>query len=403
MKVKKIDLLVIIWSVLLVHISLVNRIPLINNYTRIQWYLTIIIGVILLLQFIKYGRIKNDKFMSILIIVFALAAFITSYLNQSYGYLSVGIFNTVMIVEIFFSMRRISYMGKSNLALKTVFYCLSCYCVLNDILMFTVPSKFYGVGNFLLYSKFFIAYLHMICLTLYISLKEASIVHSKIKIRRIILAWIYCVIVCSYINCATGIIGLFVMMILGVMIYLKKDGSSVKSLKGILGTLLISNGIVLIWDFLSNLEVVKYIVVTLLHKSMDMSNRIYIYAAIHKVLELQPFWGVGAENNFFICQKYLWISAAGKEGVAPDVQNGVLDLLLSYGGIGLFCLTLIFFICMKKGEKNRCISFAVLLIAYMVMSSVEIVFDKMFFFIVASYAYFECNNYKFDNYIRQEE
>ena len=70
-----------------------------------------------------------------------------------------------------------------------------------------------------------------------------------------------------------------------------------------------------------------------------------------------------------------------------DLQNGVADLLLSFGIVGIILVTLIIVFALKKGANIYMTGVLALTFTYMVLSSVEITLNQKFFSILALSAF----------------
>lgn len=374
MKVKKTEIMTVIISIILVHTTLIQRICSLDMFFYVRWLLVIILCGILLCN-VNYIYLRNNQFIVCVLAVFAICSIFSSYTNRSGGMLHVGIFNLIFILTLFASMKYISNVGTTEICIDTVFILLFIYCALNDLCMFALPEKFMGNDYYILNNKFYIAYLHIVLLAFY---------GCKKKINRVfyLVMWIESIIVCSNMESSTGITGLMVMFILSHIPYgwYKKLKNPVVALASILGC----SVILLIKDSILTLAPVQFMVTTLLNESLDLNSRTYIYAVLWKVLQLKPWFGFGAENNFNICQKFLLISRGQP---APDAQNGLADWLVSYGRIGTILLIVLVILCFKKAKHNSNYMLMVGLYVFFVLSSVEIDYDIIFFFLLASYAY----------------
>lgn len=384
MKVKKTEIMTVIISVILVHTTLIQRICSWDMFFYVRWFLVIILCGILFCN-LNYLRSRNNQLIELVLVAFAICSVISSYTNRSGGMLHVGIFNLLFILTLFASMKYISNVETTDICINTVFGLLFIYCTLNDLFMFALPEKFMGSGYYILNNKFYIAYLHIVLLAFY---------GCRKKINRVFyfVMWIASIIVCSNMGSSTGITGLVVMFILSHIPYgwyekLKKPVVA-------LASMLVCSVILLIKDSILTLAPVQFIVTTLLNESLDLNSRTYIYAVLGKVLQLKPWFGFGAENNFNACQKFLLIS---RGEAAPDAQNGLADWLISYGRIGTILLIVLVTLCFKKANNNNNYMLMIGLYAFFVLSSVEIDYDIIFFFMLASYAYLAPEN----NYIKR--
>ncbi len=380
MKVKKLDLVAVIISILLVHISLIQRIASWQSFYYIRWGMAAILFLILMVNIKVIVKRDLNPLLLLFILVFCCCSIYSSYLNRNGNMLHVGIFNVVFFVDTFGALKYIKEKNKTSICINTICIVLGIYCFLNDILMLTSPAHFFGNGNFLLYSKFLISYLHLILIAFYASKNNKND-------KFLFALWCWTVIICVYMECSTGIQGAVVMLILYLLpekflLLLKNQVVAIATMIGFSVILILKNAII-------DLPVVQYIIVNILHESTDLNSRLFIYNNLYKIMKINPLWGFGAENNYMACQRYLVIS---EYEAAPDAQNGLIDWLISYGSIGTVILLVIVFLCFAKARKNYNLYLMAMLYVFFVLGSIEIVFDIIFFFVLASYLYLECSD-----------
>ena len=166
MVIKKSDLKVIIMSILLVHTSLVQRVLSWQGFYYVRWASAVLLAIMLILFATKYLMSNINCLLMIALIVFCISSLYSSFLNRSGHMFHVGFFSVLFFLETFCVFKYVRESNKINVCINTLFFVLASYCFINDLLMFTAPGTFYGNGKFYLYSKFYIAYLHMVLLTL---------------------------------------------------------------------------------------------------------------------------------------------------------------------------------------------------------------------------------------------
>lgn len=369
------DIVVIVIATLLVPIALVQRVQSYMIYYYVRWYCSLILaGLIVIVFLIRYRstQIKiGMRYRYALLLVFIVSSLYSSFLNRSYSNLHVGIFNVLMLFEVFVSIAYISSINRIKLFKKLITVYAVLLCTANDLLMFGAPSTFFGNGNFLLYSKFYIAYLHIIAL---------GLLYEKLNRIQIYLLSAVIFAIFQYIHSGTGTIGLIVFVIF--ISFPSRVRALFTQRKYAFATLIISSLFVYLRNIILSSPLIQFIVVSVLHKSLDLTSRVYIYNSIGKILFVKPYFGFGQENNYLACQTYLKIS---KYEYAPDVQNGLLDWVVSYGFIGAIMLIIFVISCFNKEHVD---SYLVpILMSYFIMGSVEIPFDIMFFFVLALFVY----------------
>lgn len=379
MVIKKSNLIVFVISILLAHTSLVQRILSWQGYYYVRWISAILLAFLLLIFATKYLVRNVNILLMTALIMFCMSSLYSSFLNRAGYMFHVGVFNVLFFIETFCVFKYVKETKKVSVCINTLLFVLSLYCFINDVLMFMAPETFYGNGKFFLYSKFYIAYLHMVLFTLY-QCKENKKVHISFFL------WIMSMVVCIYTDCSTGIVGLVILLLLllpdKIAMILKNEFVALAVAVGCSLLLLLKDAMIMI-------PAVRYFIVNILHESIDLNSRMIIYQSLAKILNIHPLWGFGAENNYNACQRFLVISPYE---AAPDAQNGLIDWLISYGRIGTIILLIVLFLCFRVArKKNRGgnVYFLCTIYSFFVLGSIEIVFDIIFFFLLSGYVYLD--------------
>ena len=121
---------------------------------------------------------------------------------------------------------------------------------------------------------------------------------------------------------------------------------------------------VLFWGLaLLQIPLIKNFIENVLHESTDLTGRTLIYARAMMSLTISPIFGVGNENNYTVARMF---------SKGANLQNGILDNVLSYGlvGTGVFLLLLLF--CIYKGKKINNYPFVIWVYVWIVLSMVEV-------------------------------
>ena len=135
MKVKKLDLVAIVISVLLVHISLIQRITSWQGFYYIRWGMAIILFLFLLLNIKVIVKKDLNLFLLLFIIIFCCCSIYSSYLNRNGNMFHVGVFNVVFFIDTFGTLKYIKERNKTSICIDTICIVLGMYCFLNDILI----------------------------------------------------------------------------------------------------------------------------------------------------------------------------------------------------------------------------------------------------------------------------
>ena len=85
------------------------------------------------------------------------------------------------------------------------------------------------------------------------------------------------------------------------------------------------------------------IIENILNETTDLTGRVNIYAKTAMIMNANPLYGVGIDNNYEVSMRLTH---------AADVQNGILDIILSYGWIGVIILFVFLMYVIKQSQKN---------------------------------------------------
>lgn len=383
------DVLIVMLGVLLTLSCLIQRVFAIDGYYNVRWLLTAAILVITSISMLIYK--KDDFGCSTLpfvgLVAFLLSSFVSSYLNRNGYMLHVGVFSILMVLDIYLVCQLSIRTDGFGLLCKSILASLAVACLLNDILCI-VSDSYYGNGRFLLYSKFYASYLHILLVILYGFLYERS---RYPRARFFILAGV-CAIMVKYLDCDTAVVGLLCVVIFSICSE-RIIKAMMNPVTAIVSMVVLSLMLVAVSGILE-FPIVRWVITDLFGESSDLNSRRFIYESMGVIFHIKPFFGFGSENNFAACQHYIRLNPYE---TAPDVQNGLLDWVVSYGIVGTLLAILFIFLCFRTVSVcirrrsyqtlNSVKWITFLLYAFFLMGSVEIVFDILFFFSLILYLF----------------
>ena len=118
---------------------------------------------------------------------------------------------------------------------------------------------------------------------------------------------------------------------------------------------------------LTQVPAVKMIIENILNETTDLTGRVNIYAKTAMIMNANPLYGVGIDNNYEVSMRLTH---------AADVQNGILDIILSYGWIGVIILFVFLMYVTKQSQKNDNKVTIYAIYVYIALSIVEITFRQ---------------------------
>lgn len=347
-----------------------------NNYEySTKRYLEIIVLLLLILLDLKLLIKRKYIVINTLVILLAGVAIYASWINRNLTSSSVvtTIFYVIQIIDCFLYAEYIESSDNYDNGIKTLFYLSLFYCVLTDGLMFVdLKTKTYAWGTEVFYlvgNKFNVAYLHLLTTVLFVQLYEQKIERKKMSVVGL---YIWSFIVSVYVQCTTAIIGLIII----IVFFSKKEKyrDFLVDPKKIFVTLLICDTVLVFFSQVLKFGPIRFVIENILHESVDLTNRVYIYERSFVMLLSKPWFGYGYDNN--IAQSRIFTQA-------NNTQNGLMDCIVSYGIIGTVLTVAIILVVVAKCKKRNSYALLALMLTYIILSSVEITIRGFFFLILA--------------------
>lgn len=364
----------IILSVLIVHIGLVNLGSHILNYMRIQLYLELFVAFIYLRQISKLKRFKNQTFV---IGIFCMMIMVSSFFNKNKydgANIETSLVFALAIIELYLYAQLLVVTQRVVLGVKMVWFCVLFYCGLNDILILINPSDFAAstkmgylsstFNNFLLGNKFLVSYLHVFAIVFYIYLCERRKRVSYIKIA-ILFAW--SISISLYVECTTAFIGQLILILM--ILFKEKITEIIRKTKSVLITLAVSDSFFLFNATLLQIPFIQNIITNILHEDVGLTGRISAYAHAFLLISGSPIIGYGYDNNYSVSRLILNID---------NVQNGLLDYVVSFGVVGTILFLIILIMNIRRLPKCCNPAFLFLVYVFIILSSVEVTLTLKF-------------------------
>lgn len=176
---------------------------------------------------------------------------------------------------------------------------------------------------------------------------------------------VWLLIVSVYSECSTMVAGTILFILL--MCFGKKiNNILLKPLFSVIFLVLCDTILILNYS-LTQVPAVKMIIENILNETTDLTGRVNIYAKTAMIMNANPLYGVGIDNNYEVSMRLTH---------AADVQNGILDIILSYGWIGVIILFVFLMYVIKQSQKNDNKVTIYAIYVYIALSIVEITFRQ---------------------------
>ena len=215
-------------------------------------------------------------------------------------------------------------------------------------------------GNYLIGTKFQIAYLHIRTLALIILYVKDWNISKKVLLCALIAETFLINIITG---CATGLVGT-VLFILFLFLYFKRARIVQNPFTNII-VLLVCAAFPFWYELIINSSFVKVLVEAVLQKQLTLTGRTVIYSRIPQLFGDYVLCGYGINSNMEICRRW----------GAINIQNGMLKVLMESGIVGAVMILILYFSVFWRGRKCEKITQQVLsafLLVFSVLSSIEI-------------------------------
>lgn len=364
------------WSIFLLILPFMSVYYFNLNFILPFTYLGRIISVILIIYIIT--KIKKIDYFSILLIVYLFLMLFSSFINNT---LTFGILYSIITTFGFCAL--INYYGKNFYSemLKGLYFLFSILTVINFVLMIVKPDGI-AIGNnfnsiYLLGAKNGIQMVLIPAISIF--MLYSYFFYKKLKKISTILIFIS--LITLYIS-ESGTAFTVMILMSGFLIFHKKIFLSFKTYFLIYIFLYLAIVIfriqeVIFGDFLINA----------LGKDPTFTGRTEVWDIVINKIRESWLFGFGRGNDILMIET---TSSKFYFGLS-EAHNGILEILLSTGMIGLLAFLIIIFIVGRKlsSYKNSIISqiLAFSLFCYMIVGLSESVFNRIEFWLLLTISY----------------
>lgn len=299
----------------------------------------------------------------------SLLAYINGYINL------VSLINSFVFSLTFYSIYTVIGLlctaGEGKCVIQGIFDMSVIYSFLTLIsLLLPLGTDDSGLVVYLFGNKFAsLSYLLLFFITFSFLNKTEIFKKRNIKLLYYILFSILGLLFCFIADCSTGIVA-FGLAIIGIFIpkkvfvIMRKPLVSTASLIG-------SSLFPFFMPYIMENSLVKFIIVDILHESVDLNFRNIIYHShIPYLLKDRLLTGYGY-NNTAMLEK--------TGGVFANAQNGLLEIMLRFGLMGaiFFVVTVVY--CVGKSKRDDiCDGYVYLIFIFILMATIEVVYSWVF-------------------------
>lgn len=378
----------IMWLFLLMRITVINQ---------SVWIAIELVGCIVCTAYAAVNIKYIKKRALLLVILFACSYLVSSLVNRPYN----GPYITFMGLKfawktfIFFTVPWIAIRKRGSTSVAQASWnCLMLYWIPSVISVLIQrqnvmdnANNIYFIGN-----KFQISYLNVVMLCLYLFLKKGKIDghrfyftmklnKNKVKIFLFCIAIIYLAL---FMKAYTGLFMILFVLVLemlsGILQFkFNKRWTGFFSLVNkpfvMVVSVVLSGIITIVLEAIMNTPIIMSFL-KLIGKTGNIFSRTLIYKNLIDIISQKPWIGYG------------YGSAIVSEYFGPNAQNGLAQVVIYTGILGVLLMLAITFYCGKSGRKNS-ETFAPLLFAvysFILSATVEITYAGFFFILLAFYS-----------------
>lgn len=281
--------------------------------------------------------------------------------------------NGLCLIALLLMFRSLSNRHGVYQVLDSFFWMLLVLTALNDATVFA--SSVHEAGTeYLLGNKFVVGYVHMLLLGLYATLLARKKGYLRYNWGIFWLIFVESIIVIYQADTMTCMLSLVVVAVISTLMP-KRISSKLSSGAVCVATLVGMNIIFFGTGMMLENEYVQYFITEVMGRSLNLTGRTAIYADLGTIIQMSPYvgWGYGSS----VVRQFVGYGNA---------QNGIMELLVTYGVIGLlgFLLVLLALLPGRK-SRNHVVAHGLVAVLYGMFfaSLVEISFGIMFYLMLS--------------------
>lgn len=351
------------------------------QFQYIKYISICIVAIYLFKNASIFMRVEHIKLNGMLVL-FALAMFYPSILymnNYERNPLLATIVFWVIQAETFLTMEVMCVNNKMGMVVQYYYKLTLLWTLLTDILTIFLTSVFTTrAGNYLVGTKFTVSYLHLLLIALLMT-KDRIVKRNKIiSNSALFVTLIWSAFIIIRVQCNTGLIGLVLLFI--ILATPKKIKIGLCSPLLFTTTVLMSTAFSIGYEAVLANPSIQHFISYYLKRELTLTGRTYIYAMMPKILKGHYAIGYGYGTTYEVCRHFTGFA---------DTQNAILEWIVQLGVVGTIILV-VFFLCTFKKMKLcrednllKCMPLVGYIYSMVLLGTVEITFDNLFFGTVA--------------------
>lgn len=378
----------IMWLFLLMRITVINQ-----NIWRTIEFISFVLCLVYVLNNIKYVRLNAI----LLVVLFSSSYLISSLINREANGLYVTYIGILFACKtfIFFTVPWISVRKRgSKKVAQASLNCLLLYWIPAVITVFVQgkdvvdnANNVYFIGN-----KFQIAYLNIVllCLLLFLNRNQIEKYSNHLVLRMnkkkigIFLFYVAIIYVDYFMKAYTGLFMILFILLLAMLSNIlqfrvnKKWNGFLRFIQKpviMVGAVLLSGFATILLETVMNIPLIASYL-TSIGKTGNILSRTLIYKNLIDIISKKRWMGYGYGSS--IVSKYF----------GPNAQNGLAQVTIYTGILGVTVMLITIFYCCKRGGQNKSstiVAFLYAIYAFILSATVEVTYSGFFFVLLAFY------------------
>lgn len=290
-------------------------------------------------------------------------------------------------LETFLVMEVMCENGKMKTVIQFYYKLTLVWTIITDMLTILFPLIFTTrAGNYLVGTKFTVSYMHLLLIALAMTQNRISKKGKVVSNSALILMLIWSAFIIVSVQCNTGLIGLILLFIM--LTVPKQIQNKLCSPLLFIGVVAISTAFSIGYEAILANPAIQHFISVYFKRELTLTGRTYIYAMMPKILKGHYVIGYGYGTTYEVCRRFTGFA---------NTQNAVLEWIVQLGIVGTIVLIVLFmlaFIKLKKcneADVNELMPLVAYIYSMVLLGTVEITMDNLFFGIVAVVYGLACN------------
>ena len=349
----------------------------------IQYAIQVSMLIVVALYFIV---VKRQIYIKDISLLFSFAMVLSTVIAYYKGTVAIGgLLNCTFYAVCMFFMSQVIRLwfkiGKGKELFKVLLRVVSVYCLITcaSVIMQGVENS--EVVMYFFGGKFISSYFFIFMLSLVYSVHYERIQKSyKSKVRYLVL----CMLTAGfllYFKCMTAVI---MVILIYALAFVPDRVKRILQSRTTVCICIIASGVVLyVLEFVLSLPIVRTIIVDVMGKSLDLTSRMPIYT-VYLIPLITKSFALGYGHSSAILHTFTpyW-----------NAQNGLAEILLNYGVVGLVLFLLTAWFCTKKRNSgNADWGCYLMLYAFVFAAVIEISYD--YFFLTTLFVLWNMNQFE---------